>query len=177
MIFARILPLAALAGLAAAQIANVARILDSLDESIKIIGPDIITKTAMSQDNDTSIGQDLDQLITVLNTATSDLNSTTPSTSSKFKRQTNDDESNIEGMLLSDLTQALISIDVTDVPSFPGRIPDIDKAVSQEIIAFGKSIGGNLSLVANLSAETQHTWANLSMTLSRAALGFSGPGA
>jgi len=174
MIFTRILPLAALAGLAAAQIAQVMRILDSLDESIKIIGPDIITKVASHTANDTTVGQDLDQLITVLNTATTDLNGTTPSaSSSKFKRQTNDDESTVEGMLLSDLTQALISIPTSEVPSFTSRVPAIDTAVSQEILAFGRSIGGNLSLVANLSAETQHVWQNLSMPLSRAALGFA----
>jgi len=172
MIFARILPLAALAGLASAQLSSVLNIIDSFGESVGIIGPDIITKTAMQQDNDTTIGKDLDQLMTVLNTATSDLNGTTPA-SAKFRRQTADDESTSEALVLSDLTQALITINPTNVPSFPGRIPAIDMALSQEILAFGRAIGGDLSLVANISAETAHVWQNLTLTLSRQALGLT----
>jgi len=175
MIFTRILPFAVLAGLASAQLTQIQRIIDSLDSSVKIIGPRIITLVATHQDNDTSIGQQLDQLITVFNTATTDLNEAAPpAASAKFKRQNSaDDESTFEGFILSDITQALVTIDPNDAPSFPGRIPAIDKAISQEILAFGKAIGGNLSLVANFSAEVQHIWQNLTMTLSRQALGFA----
>ena len=48
------------------------------------------------------------------------------------------------------MTQALISIPTSKVPSFTSRVGAIDQAVSQEILAFGRSIGGNLALVANL---------------------------
>jgi hypothetical protein len=130
-----------------------------------------VTMTANGTDSDTTIGPLITQLIQVFNASTTALAKDTSSTSSKFKRQTADDAGNIEGRLLSvrfflllsystdedltdgfvkDATQAIDTVNRAHVPSFAGRIPAIDTAFSQQILAFGKAIGGTLSLVSNL---------------------------
>jgi len=159
------------AGIAAAQFTAVQQSVDTLSESIAVIGPSIMTRTANGSDSDATIGPLVTQLIQVFNASTTALAKDTPPTSSKFKRQTADDASNIEGRLLSDATQAIDTINRAHVPSFAGRIPAIDTAFSQQILAFGKAIGGNLSLVSNLTKEVSHRWEQLQMPLSVAAVG------
>ncbi|KAL0948640.1 hypothetical protein HGRIS_010446 [Hohenbuehelia grisea] len=152
---------------------RIQQIIDVLDQSLHISGPNIVTIIASQTDNDQTITPQINDMVKAFNTSATDLNATPISSGSTATSPTNDELSVIFGDSLYITITSVSGLIQSDVPSLTSILAPLDTAMAASVTAFNRTLPGGLNLVHILMLDAQQFLTRQGLTKTRTALGFT----
>ncbi|KAF8912347.1 hypothetical protein CPB85DRAFT_1413169 [Mucidula mucida] len=151
---------------------QIMQIVSSLDQSIHINIPNIVTLQASHKANDQTVGAEIDDLVTVWRTAAEDLSNTPVTSGSTTDSPTNDEIGVFFSECYSLIAAGLSGLTTATVPSFADFVDELDTQTAAAAIAYNATLPGGLSLVHIMMLDAQQFLVAEGFTETLAALGF-----
>ncbi|KAK0495204.1 POXA3b laccase small subunit [Armillaria luteobubalina] len=148
------------------------QVVDALDESIHINIPNILTLQASHQANDSTIGEQINDLTTVFKVAAQDLSNIAVSSGSTTVVPTNDDISITFATVLSLVASGLSGLTAEIVPEMVSMVQTLDPEVAAASLALNTTLPGSLKLVHTMMLDARQFLIAEGMTQTVAAIGF-----
>ncbi|KAK0204534.1 POXA3b laccase small subunit [Desarmillaria ectypa] len=152
--------------------AAINQIVDALDQSIHINIPNILTLQASHKANDSTVGEQISDLITVFRAAAEDLSNIPVSSGSTTIRPTNDDISVTFATVLSLVASGLSGLTAQVVPSMFSMFQGLDPQVAAATTALNTTLPNSIKFVHTLMLDARQFLIAEGFTLTTAALGF-----
>ncbi|KAK0470089.1 POXA3b laccase small subunit [Desarmillaria tabescens] len=152
--------------------AGINQAVDALDQSIHINIPNIITLQASHQANDSTIGEQIDDLTTVFRVAAQDLSNIPVSAGSTTVSPTNDDISITFATILSLVASGLSGLTAEVVPAMLSMFQDLDPQVAAATTALNTTLPNSVKLVHTMMLDARQFFIAEGFNLTIAALGF-----
>ncbi|KAK7434383.1 hypothetical protein VKT23_020228 [Stygiomarasmius scandens] len=151
--------------------ADVESILDTLQDQVGTILPQIDSLVAGGNATDDTVTPLIDQLIGALNTTSDSLANL--STSDVSKRQSNDDIANITATIVTDIANSLDGLldSAESIPTLGTLFSGVDVALNQVLVGLETLLAGVLNLVATLLVDVAALLRELAFGLTLASLG------
>ncbi|KAF9496658.1 POXA3b laccase small subunit [Pleurotus eryngii] len=154
--------------------AQIEQVVDSLDESIHIIIPNILTLQAQERATDATIGEQITQLATAFQTSTSDFAQIPISSGSTTDSPTNDEISVFYADGLQQVASGLSGLgQIPELTSLSSMMTALDPTIAASVQAFNKTLPGAIGFVNTLMLDAQQFLTLEGLTQTRSALGFA----
>ncbi|KAG7444870.1 POXA3b laccase small subunit [Guyanagaster necrorhizus] len=148
------------------------QVVDALDESTHINIPNIITLQASHQANDTTVGEQINDLVTVFQVAAEDLSNIPVSAGSTTVMPTNDDISITFATILSQVASGLSGLTNVTVPSRVSMFAELDPQVAAATSTLNTTLPNSVELVHIMMLDARQFFIAEGFTQTIAALGF-----
>ncbi|KAJ8517083.1 hypothetical protein ONZ45_g5684 [Pleurotus djamor] len=154
--------------------AQIQQVIDSLDESIHIIMPNILTLQAQEAATDATVQDQVNELLTVFNASTNDFKIIPVSSGSTTGFPTNDDISIFFADILQQVATGLSGLNrVPGLDMLSTFMANLDPVIASSIRALNTTLPGSINLVHTMMLDAQQFLTSEGLTKSRTALGFT----